>query len=56
MWRQVIHTHRGAHVEYALERVVSTRVVDAGVGREGHGRNKGADCNRFDFQIMQKIK
>jgi hypothetical protein len=57
MWRQVIHTHRGMHVEYALEQVVSTRVVDAGgIGGEVHGRNRGADCNRFGFQIMQKIK
>jgi hypothetical protein len=30
MWRQVIDTHWGAHVGYALEQVVSTRVVDAG--------------------------
>ena len=43
MWRQVIHTRQGAHAEYALE-------------REAHGRNKGADCDRFGFQVTEKKK
>jgi hypothetical protein len=57
MWRQVIDTHRGAHVGYALEQVVSTRVVDAGgIGGEAYGRNRGADRDKFGFQIAQKKK
>jgi hypothetical protein len=56
MWRQVIDTHRGAHVVYALEQVVSTRVVDAGgIGGEAHGRNR-VDRNKFGFQITPKKK